>query len=802
MRPPLIARSLAGFLLVLAFPATGIELRLDRALAMPPPRAAAEASPQALIAEVRVNDERKGEHVLFLRGRDEFLVARAELAGWVAVPAEVHGPVLEGQEYVALSAIPRARWRFDEERLELRITFPPDAFEAQRYAYVGGTRAPLTPSAGPSALLNYRVGAFRAGESAATAWNANGEAKVHWGDWLFTHQQYYTHAEAESGAQRGLTALARDDPARLTRFTLGDAFTAPGDLAGGTVIGGVTYAKAYELDPYLVHQPTASFRTMVETPSQVDVYVGGNRIYRQAVGPGPVEIGNLTYLLGQRDLHLVVRDAFGRERQVDLPFYFGSRSLAPGLQDFSYSAGWLREGLATPHDGYGPAAFSAMHRVGLTDRLTAGFQAEGTRDFVTAGPSLVLRSDRLGELSLAALATRARGLAGTPAAAAVNYTWQSGGFAVALGVRRADGAFRILQPGDAAGPLRVSDSGSVSYSRERWGTVSLFALRTRSHLGEDTRSMGVGYSVPLRRDLTLQASWRRVTGIDDRREAFIGLQYMPTPKITSLASVRNDSGTRVYSVQAGSLLPEGEGAAWRVTAESSQGEGGTTAHVSPEMTYQGRYATVDAHVDSSSSLGERTTSYTASVSGAVAFVGGRAGFSRPIEDSFALVRIEPPLQDIRVYLNRQEIGRTGPAGELFVPRVVSYVENHLAIDDRDVPIDHSLGEKGRVLVPSAGRGDVVAFHAPAVRGISGVLRVRRAGREEPLELTVFVVEAPGGPVEVPVGRGGDFYVENLPTGTYPARLEAAGHACTFAVTIPESHDAFIRLAPIVACTLP
>ena len=96
------------------------------------------------------------------------------------------------------------------------------------------------------------------------------------------------------------------------------------------------------------------------------MYVGGNRIYRQAVAPGPVEVGNLSYLLGQRDMRVVVRDAFGRERQLDLPFYFGARALAPGLQDFSYSVGAVREHVGVPGDEYGAGAFSAAHRIGET----------------------------------------------------------------------------------------------------------------------------------------------------------------------------------------------------------------------------------------------------------------------------------------------------------------------------------------------------------------------------------------------------------------------------------------------------
>ena len=66
------------------------------------------------------------------------------------------------------------------------------------------------------------------------------------------------------------------------------------------------------------------------------------------------------------------------------------------------------------------------------------------------------------------------------------------------------------------------------------------------------------------------------------------------------------------------------------------------------------------------------------------------GLSRPIEDSFAVARIEPPIPNVRVYLNQQESGRTDSRGRVFLPRVVSYVENNVGIDDRDVPIEHAI----------------------------------------------------------------------------------------------------------------
>ena len=780
--------------------ARALDLRLDTNLSLPgkPAGAPDDAPLQPLIATVTVNGAEKGEHVFYLRAPGDFLVSRKLLAEWVRVPDDVAVRTVDGEALVALAAIRGSRVAFDEAALAMRLAFPPEDFPAQRIDYDPGRRAPLTLSTGPSALLTYRLGAARVPGSDATVTNLNVETRVHAADWLLRDQHYATHGAPESGAQRGLTALVRDFPARLTRLTLGDAVTALGDLSGGVVLGGVTYAKAYELDPYLVRQPTASFRTLVDTPSQVDVYAGGNRIFRQAVAPGPLEVGNLSYLTGLRDLRVVVRDAFGRERTIDMPFYFGTRALAPGLQDFSYSVGAIRDGLATRGDGYGDAAFSASHRFGIGANVTAGGRAEGTRDFVTAGPSLVLRSDRLGEASLEMLATNARGAGSAGRAVSAAYAYLAGGFAFSVASRRTSGEFRVLQPPDSIGPARADDNVAISYSRDRWGTLSAFAHRAVSRAFERTRSEGLGYSVPLRRDLTLQATWRRIAGPLATREAFVGLQWVPAANYTALASLRDTSGTHGASLQAGKLLPEGEGTAWRVTAEQDQGDSGRTRAFSPEGVWQARHATLEARADESDIGGVRTRAYSAAVSGSLAYVGGRVGASRPIDDSFALVRIEPAVGNVRVYLNRQELGRTDAAGEVFVPRVVSYVENHLAVDDRDIPIDRALDNKDRLLVPPSGRGDLVRFAAPPLRAVSGVLRLRRGDRDVPAELVLLILHGARGDYEMPVGRGGEFYVENLPAGRYRSRLEGAT-PCDFAFDVPESPEPFQRLELALAC---
>ena len=51
-------------------------------------------------------------------------------------------------------------------------------------------------------------------------------------------------------------------------------------------------------------------------------------------------------------------------------------------------------------------------------------------------------------------------------------------------------------------------------------------------------------------------------------------------------------------------------------------------------------------------------------SGSIVGIGGRLFATRPVDQSFALVRV-PGVPDVRAYLSNQEIGRTNGHGDLF-----------------------------------------------------------------------------------------------------------------------------------------
>ena len=780
-------------------------LRLDpgrfRAPAdVPHERHPAPARLQELIAVVRTNGESRGEQRAFLAGDDDFYVPFEALGAWVELPARV--PLaMRGDEALVRLRDTGARVRFDESLLELAIDFPTEWYPEQVFTYRTGEHADITPSQAFGALVNYSLSSATS-SGQRPQWNLATDSVLSWRSWTLTNELLHFDTAGESSTRRGLTQLVHDDPRRLTRFIAGDFFAAPTDLTGGLVLGGLSYARTFQIDPYLVRNPTAAYRGIADAPSDVDFFVGNQRIYHQHVAPGPFEIGNVSYITGQRDVRVVVRDASGHERTVTFPFYFADRGLAEGVSDFSYQAGAIRENAATSSADYGQAAFSASHSYGFTNHVTAGFHAEGTRDSGNVGPTVVLRSDALGIASLALLASHDRD-AGNGHAYAAGYSYQRGPLFASALLRRASRNFAFLRPADAQPAAPRDDAYSVGYSPAGFGTVSLSYHYLQAFADPLQRATTATYSLPIGRDWSVEASYRRTVGNLAGYEALLTVQFRPRADITTFTSLRqDDTHTRTASFQVGNLLPEGEGLGWSVGGSHSISPAGHSDTLTPGIVYRMREAVIEASVSSTTGSGEHSQIATVSASGSVVYTGGHVGLSRPIEDSFSVVQIEPPLPGVRVYLNRQEVGRTDASGRVFLPRLVSYVENYLSIEDKDVPIEYSIQDPSRTVVPYFRSANFTVFRVEKVRAITGALKYTRTGREMPAAGVLFTLDVGGKPVEVPTAGNGEFYFENVPPGDYAGSVDIEGTACHFSLTIPPGEEPVVSIHDVHACSLP
>jgi outer membrane usher protein len=127
-----------------------------------------------------------------------------------------------------------------------------------------------------------------------------------------------------------------------------------------------------------------------------------------------------------------------------------------------------------------------------------------------------------------------------------------------------------------------------------------------------------------------------------------------------------------------------------------------------------------------------------SVAGALVGIGGDLYATRPVRNSFALVRV-PGVAGVRTYSSHQEIGRTNRGGNLLIPDLLPYYGNELNIDDTDIPIDYTVPDVDITLAPPYRGGAVVLFPVRRIQRATGtVVLLTAAGEEHPSfgELTI------------------------------------------------------------------
>lgn len=781
--------------LVFAVPAVTATLSLAQAAVKP------SAKTQVLIVSITLNGQPRGETIAYMAGRNNFLLKQQDWEGMAKLPPDLKLVEIDGEPCVPLNSLPGATVKFDENILGLDITLPPEAFEKQVFSAAGGQRqSEASQQTASSALFNYRLAYAGSDSTAEGVWSLATEQAVSVQSWLVRNQSFHLRSPSQSSSVRFETQLVRDDRRNMRRFIAGDAFTVSGELGGSVPLGGLSLSKAYQLSPYFIRRPGAGFAGTVALPSDVELYVGDTRFVRQSVAPGPFEIGGVNYYGGQRDVRVVIRDMLGREQIIDYPFYFADEGLAQGLHDYSYQLGFLRENFGVESNQYGDPAFSAFHRYGFSDSWTVGLRGEGTADYWNLGPSIVYRGNKLGVLSLNGAGSRNRAARRDGNALSLAHSYQTGNFSIFAALRQFSQAYAVLHSGTPPKLPRRDFSGALGFAPAGFGSLNL-GYRQLALAGEPiARSATLSYSKTIWKNVNLLGSYRHSFNANNPGELFLNLLFVPGAGHTA-STFLNASGEHARSsgAQFSNTVPQGEGLAYRLSVQDNRDEFGSSTLLSPALQYFGRYGVASGELSSLNNSGQTSTAYSLALAGAAAAVGRRLGFSRPINDSFGMAEITPPVAGVRVYQNNQEIGRTGDNGRVFLPNLMSFADNDVSISDKDVPIEFTIERAARAVSPSFRSGSLIVFPVVRTQGFTGSLSYRAGNKRRPLEYYEVTLDPDGKAVTFPTGRNGDFYLENLPPGRHEAQVQIGAKPCRFALELPESADMLVDLKEVMTC---
>jgi outer membrane usher protein len=731
-------------------------------------QAGAQPRPQRAVLELELNGTRHGDVIVLFSGDDVFVPEDA-LRGAGLTRGRGRRVRYEGVDYRSLrGSEPPLRFTVNERDLVLEIVAPPHALTHATLDLSEPAPPGMWKSDEPSAFLTY-----------APSWTdfslfrlfAEGGATV--GPFRVTSSASYAQGEPPV---RLMSQAAYADRKHVRELVLGDTYASSGPLGGTVLLGGVGIFRNFELDPYFVRIPRLGYRGSVMAPSTVDVYVNDVLVRRASIAPGEFDLQGIAPASGAGNVRYVVRDPLARQSDVVVDYYASSGVLAPGLTEYTYAAGFERQRYGVSSADYGEPLLLGRFRVGLTSRLTGGLRGEASRTRVSGGTQVTFAGSH-GELELgSAVSVSRRDSLARGSAGLVGYYYQRGSIALRAVLKATSARYSTasLDPEDDRDLVEQSTAVSVSIGR-RTTVSTLLGFALSRDAGQRARS-----SITINRQLGSSAYLQVIGARDDRAQGISDYQAFATLSVQlpdhHTASLTG-SLTRTSELTASVSRPM-----MGRTGVGYQASG--TLAESPRATasFQGqnRYLRADASYFYDS-WGKHHSRLDAS--GTLLWVpDGGVFVSRPVPQSFALVEV-PQTPGATVYLNNQPIGRTDDSGRLLIPDLQSYYGNRLRVDSAELPSDVEVDEGEVVVAPPPHGGVRLAFASRRLHAVRG--RLQPVGLPlEALRYGELTLRARGEVFTSPIGARGEFELDRVPSGVWPAEARGEGGKCVLHVPIP------------------
>ncbi|TWI04907.1 outer membrane usher protein [Luteimonas cucumeris] len=572
---------------------------------------------------------------------------------------------------------------------------------------------------------------------------------------------------------------------RMTTLVVGDTYTGNLGWTRAVRLGGVRFGRDFSLQPYRTTSPLPMFAGEVVVPSEVELYINGIRQYAGEVPVGPFRINSQPSINGAGNAQLVIRDAFGAVRTVNVPFYSTPNLLSAGLSDWSVVMGMVREDYGVRSFSYADRPVgSADYRRGISDRLTVEAHAEGSDTLANAGVGALWSLGAAGVIGASYAHSEQHGRTGEQAGLA--YNWTNSRFTFSIDSRRTHGDYRDIASSYGFEPARISERGLAGWNSDRLGSFGVSYARLQQLEEEDDRYGSAYWSHSFGGRWSLSFNYNQNLDDNDDRSFFLGFSLsLDSGRMLNVSGQRN--GNRdVASIDLTKAVPGDGGFGWRLRADHGEGDTGGLA----ELGWLGRHAQLYGGLGNS---GGNTYSY-ASGSGSLVLMEYQVFAARSISDAFAVVSTSG-VGGVPVKLENRPIGVTNEKGLLLVTPLNAWQRNLLAIDPMDLPANMRLGKVEMNATPTDRAGTAVRFDVERVRAALLVLQ-DHAGQPLPLGSRVQLIG--GSAQQALVGYDGETYLDTLETRNTMEVTTTQGR-CRIHFDYPAVPDAIPRIGPLT-CT--
>jgi outer membrane usher protein len=604
------------------------------------------------------------------------------------------------------------------------------------------------------------------------------------------------------GLVREGTRVVYDDQKRLARWTAGDLQPVARGFSGAPQLAGLSIVRSYSvLEPQRNVQPRGERSFTVSRPSVVEAFINGQPIRRIRLEPGTYNVRDFPFAQGANDIRLVIEDDAGGREVIEFSLFFDRTLLAPGLTEFGVFAGILAPFTGGARDyRFDQPGVSGFIRRGLSDRLTAGANFQAQRRGAVIGAEAVAAT-AIGTLGGDVAFSQVRGIG---FGYAVNIGLQrtfggSGSRGRAIAITAEHRSENFATPNEIIPDNRFVFDLGATYSQSL-GELQFVSVNGQYSKGrgafqdEKTARVTYGYRISERLNLAVEGVYEDRASFGTEYGVRVGLIFRLDPRSSAVVEYdsRNSRGRLGYQTSRG----DGVGA-WSASADVDYGRG--AAGLDGAVTYTANRAELGvSHTTVFDVSGTNITDQRSSlrVGTAIAFANGSFALSRPIFDSFAMVKPHRSIAGKTVLIDPREgnyTARSGFFGPAVEPDLSSYSDRVVSFDVLDAPLGYDLGTGNVRVYPPYRSGYLVTAGSDYSVTAVGTM-VDQNG--EPVSLLAgraYEVDKPDNPpVTVFTNRSGRFGIQGLRPGQWRIEMptQPPGEAI---ITVPSAEKGVVRV---------
>ncbi|MFV5374745.1 fimbria/pilus outer membrane usher protein [Acinetobacter calcoaceticus] len=522
------------------------------------------------------------------------------------------------------------------------------------------------------------------------------------------------------------------DPEKIRIYTLGDFISNSSDWGNSVRLAGFQWSSAYTQRGDIVTSALPQFSGSAALPSTLDLYVNQQKIYSGLVPSGPFDIKQLPFISGN-EVTLVTTDATGQQSITKQAYYFSSKILAKGINEFSVDVGVPRYNYGLYSNDYDDATFaSSAIRYGYSNSLTLSGGAEASTDGLSnLGTGFAKNLFGFGVINSDIAASQYKdengysALVGLEGRISKNISFNTSYRKVF------DNYFDLA---------RVSQ---IRYSKDNQTDAEPKNYLSYSALADEIFRAGINYNfyegygaylgynqikfsdnsyrlVSANLSGSLNRNWGFYTSAYKDYEnhkdygIYFALRYTPSTRVNAITSISNESGKTTYRQEINGFSDPQIGAfGWGGYVEHDQDANQNNASI--YASYRARAAYLTGRYNR---IGDNDQ-VALSATGSLVAAAGRIFAANEIGDGYAVVTNAGPQSQI---LNGGvNLGATDRTGRFLISNLRPYQLHHIYLDPSYLPLEWDVTSTNQTAFVGYRQGTLVDFGAHQV--ISGLVKL-------------------------------------------------------------------------------